>query len=79
MHGRARRTRVRALVTRRRRGGAVSPREPLAEITDDDVAREGFPEFDVGAFVDFYCEHMKIKSQDEITRVEWRYLDSERG
>jgi len=40
------------------------------------VLREGFPEFEVGDFVDFFCEHMKVKPQDEITRIEWRYLDA---
>src|SRR4051794_22897985 len=51
-------------------------RERLSEVTDDDVAREGFPEFDVGEFVTFFCEHMKVQAHDEVTRIEWRYLDA---
>src|SRR5436190_1541810 len=52
-------------------------RERLSEITDDDVVREGFPQFDVGQFLTFFCQEMRVDPQVEVTRIEWRYLDEE--
>lgn len=50
-------------------------REPLSRITDEDVAREGFPDWRWPDFVNFFCEHMKCTPDTEVTRIEWRYLD----
>ena len=50
-------------------------RERLDAITDDDVAREGFPVLTAAWFVDFFCEEMRCEPDTEVTRVEWRYLD----
>lgn len=53
-------------------------REMLMNISTKDVQREGFPP---GAtwldFVHFFCEHMKCSPSEEVTRIEWRYLDGE--
>lgn len=49
-------------------------RERLDAITDEDAAREGMPA-DAEWFVAFFTEHMKCKPSDEVTRIEWRYLD----
>lgn len=50
-------------------------REPLCDITNDDVAREGFPEWSWTEFVQFFCEtHKGVAFGTEITRIEWRYL-----
>lgn len=51
--------------------------ERLDEITDADVAREGFPDWDAIGFIDFFREHMRCQPQDTVTRIEWRYLDEE--
>ena len=51
-------------------------REPLSNITDEDVEREGFDieEWQASDFVEFFCEHMKCRPDTEVTRIEWRYL-----
>lgn len=53
-------------------------REPLGEITADDVAREGFPELTPAAFVDrFFVQAQGIAAETVVTRIEWRYLDTD--
>ena len=52
-------------------------RERLDAITDDEVAREGFQTASAEWFVDFFTEEMKCAPDTEVTRIEWRYLDSE--
>lgn len=49
-------------------------REPLWEITDEDVAREGFDGDDRFDFIEFFCEAMRCTPDAEVTRIEWRYL-----
>lgn len=81
---------------RRRRDGTLEPlerlaevgvvsvrREPLKDITPEDVTREGFSAVDgvggwaaVVAFVEFFIEHMRCTPDTEVTRIEWRYLDA---
>jgi hypothetical protein len=51
-------------------------REPLAEITDADVALEGFPQMDRVEFINkFFVGAQGIYPHEEVTRIEWRYLD----
>lgn len=64
-------------------------RERVWDITDSDIAREGVPAYwfddvyvDTGqptcvAWVQWFCEQMDCWPDDEITRIEWRYLDPE--
>ncbi len=47
-------------------------REPLWDITADDVTREGFPGVDPTGFVQMFCEHMGCAPKDEVTRIEFR-------
>ncbi len=54
-------------------------REPLRDITADDVAREGFPNWNVDEFIDFFREHMRCHESTIVTRIEWRYLDDREG
>lgn len=49
--------------------------EPLWDITDDDVALEGFPDWDRHRFVGFFCQAMKVAPSTEVHRIEWRYVD----
>lgn len=49
-------------------------RERLDAITDEDVALEGFPHANAEGFVKFFCHHMQVTADTEITRIEWRYL-----
>lgn len=51
-------------------------RERLADILGDplDVSREGFPRWTPSQFVNFFCDHMRCYPQQDITRIEWRYL-----
>jgi hypothetical protein len=48
-------------------------RERLMEVTDADARREGFAP-DRWRFVEFFCDHMKVTPDTEVTRIEWRYL-----
>lgn len=50
-------------------------RELLNIIDEDDVAREGFPDWAPWQFVDFYCDRMGVDPYVVVTRIEWRYLD----
>ncbi len=50
-------------------------REPLNEISLDDVTREGFPELTPLGFVQFFTDHMGGEWDQEVTRIEWRYLE----
>ena len=54
-------------------------REELWEIHIDDVAREGFPEMTEAEFCGFFTEHMGGGFRQEVTRIEWRYLDDDLG
>jgi len=81
-------TLCRKVMGRRRADGTVEPlvrlaeveivgawREQLKEITDMDVRREGFYPMSALWFVDMFCEAMRCKPDDFVTRIEWRYLD----
>ncbi|WP_280422131.1 hypothetical protein [Nocardia carnea] len=51
-------------------------REPLSDITVDDVLAEGFPHMTPGEFVEFFCgTHRGCRPDSDVTRIEWRYLD----
>lgn len=50
-------------------------REPLHIITQSDVWLEGFPDMDEDQFIEFFCRSMRVQSDVEVTRIEWRYLD----
>lgn len=50
-------------------------REPLLDITDAEVEREGFSGRGVGWFAHFFAAQMGCRFDTEVTRIEWRYLD----
>lgn len=51
-------------------------REPLSWITDEDVAREGFPHMTPIEFVAFFCaSHRGCEPSTEITRIEFRKVE----
>lgn len=53
-------------------------RERLADITPDEVALEGFPGMGPGEFVRrYFIEAQRMSWADEVTRIEWRYLDEQ--
>lgn len=56
-------------------------REPLGAMTDDDVAREGVDatlevagRTEAEAWISWFAWTMKCSVDDEVTRIEWRYL-----
>ncbi len=51
-------------------------REPLINITADDVVAEGFAGATCRMFVDFFTASMRCTPDTEVTRIEWRYLDT---
>ncbi len=80
-------TLCRKVMGRKRSDGTVEPlvrlaevevlsvrRELLCDVTLDDVAREGFPDYSLRAFVQFFCLHMRCTPDTEVTRIEWTYL-----
>ena len=51
-------------------------REPLNAITPADVVSEGFPpDWTTLKFIQFWVQHMGGHPLQEVTRIEWRYLD----
>lgn len=53
-------------------------REPLHAITMPDVIAEGFPKMTPTEFVEFFCgSHKGCTPGTEVTRIRWRYLDTE--
>ena len=56
-------------------------REPLNAMirNDDEAAREGFPNLTAVSFVAMFCVEMGCDPVDEVTRIEFEYLDSPDG
>lgn len=48
--------------------------ERLWAISEEDVAREGFPDWTSEEFISFFCETFKVQPWAVVTRIEWRYL-----
>jgi hypothetical protein len=48
-------------------------REPLAVISAEDVAREGFPDWTPADFIDFFVATFRVPSSTELTVISWRY------
>lgn len=49
-------------------------KEPLCQITQDDVILEGFPEMTPKQFIEMYCKANKCKPETMVTRIEFHYL-----
>ena len=50
-------------------------REPLSQITYDDIRKEGFPGFSHSSFVEMFIRHMRCSPNTTVTRIEFEYLD----
>lgn len=55
-------------------------REPLELMLSrkyghDEAVLEGFPEMTGPGFVSMFVEHMGVRSSEEVTRIEFEYLD----
>ena len=50
---------------------ACVSREPLDDISDADVTREGFPGMPREEFVSMFCAHMNCKPAAIVTRIEF--------
>jgi hypothetical protein len=50
-------------------------RERLDSITDDDVEREGFPNWNAHQFVAFLCQEVRVRPDSIVTRIEFEYLN----
>lgn len=40
-----------------------------------DASREGFPKLSGAEFVEMFCEHMPVKPDDEVTRIQFEYVE----
>jgi hypothetical protein len=49
-------------------------REPLNLVDQEDVIKEGFPDWTPPEFIDMYCKHNKRTPESIITRLEYQYL-----
>ena len=49
--------------------------EPLNLITDEDVIKEGFPEWTANDFVEFLVRHYRIAPDKLVNRIEFKYLE----
>ena len=49
-------------------------REPLCAITQEDVIKEGFPEWEPEHFIHMICSHYGCAREAEITRIEFEYI-----
>lgn len=47
--------------------------EPVEAITQEDVIKEGFPEWSPEGFIAFYCEAHGINRDDTCNRIEFEY------
>lgn len=52
-------------------------REHLYRITDEEVAREGFPGMSPEEFVALFCQAMECRASDTVTRIEFRMRGAE--
>lgn len=50
-------------------------KEPLSAITQDDVIREGFPDWSPQDFIDFLVKHYKCDPDADINRIEFKYIN----
>ena len=48
--------------------------EPIDHITQEDVQREGFPDWTTEQFVDFFCKAHKCQPHFHVRRIEFKYL-----
>jgi hypothetical protein len=49
-------------------------REPLNNISQCEVTKEGFPEDSPDGFIDMFTCHMKCQRDRHVTRIEFEYL-----
>ena len=48
--------------------------EPLNAITQDDVIKEGFPEWTPAEFIQMLVDHYKVNPDATVNRIEFEYL-----
>lgn len=51
-------------------------KEPLNAITQDDVRREGFPDWTPKQFIQMLVDHYKIDPAKRCNRIEFEYVDA---
>ncbi len=54
-------------------------REPLNEIDEGGVVREGFPNMSPAEFVDFFCQHMGGEPEQDVAVISFRRLPTPDG
>lgn len=48
--------------------------EEIGAITKEDIVREGFPGWGWCQFVEMYCDHHKLRSEELCNRIEFEYV-----
>lgn len=49
--------------------------EPLNAITQEDVRREGFPDWTPEQFIQMLVDHYKVDPTEIVNRIEFKYID----
>lgn len=49
-------------------------KESLDKITQEDCAKEGFPDLQPWGFIDMFCAAMRCSAYDVVNRIEFEYL-----
>jgi len=49
--------------------------EPVAAITKEDVAREGFPDMTPAGFVEVFCREMGVGPDTLVNRIEFEHVE----
>lgn len=50
-------------------------RESLWDMSEDDCAKEGFPEMHPHEFVEMFCDNMSVGPGEYVNRIEFKYVD----
>ena len=48
--------------------------EPLNAITQEDVVKEGFPDWTPAQFIQMLVDHYKVDPTESVNRIEFKYL-----
>jgi len=51
--------------------------EPLNDVNQEEVIREGFPWMGIDEFIDMYCEAFDCSEFAMVNRIEFKYLDEQ--
>ena len=48
--------------------------EPLCDITQEDVLREGFSNMEAKKFIEMFCDKLEVRCDQIVNRIEFKYV-----